>query len=204
MDEDDERMMVSLGPNICLSGGAEGADHVWGCCAGSAGHTVIHFHFKGHKSSAPQIELVELTTQQLQAADEHVNHANITLKRRFPTSKGFTNNLLRRSWYQVENSERCYAVAIIKNGMVQGGTAWATQMFIDKYSGAACECYVFCQDANKWFKWEGFWQEILSPPVPHGVWTGIGLSDIKTNGKETIRKLLGWKNERTAIEMGES
>lgn len=182
--------------HICLSGGAEGADLQFGMCAGSAGHTVIHFHFKGHKSSAPQVELVELTTEQLQAADEYVKRANGTLKRRFPTSKGFVNNLLRRNWYQVENSERCYAVATIKNGLVQGGTAWATQMFIDKHYGAACECYVFCQESGKWFKWEGFWNEILLPPVPHGVWTGIGSRELKTNGKEAIRNLLGWENEK--------
>jgi hypothetical protein len=191
----------TLGPNICLSGGAEGADMQFGMCAGFAGHNVIHFHFKGHKSSAPKDELAELSKEQLLAADPHVQQANLTLKRRFPTSKDFVNNLLRRNWYQVESSERCYAVATIKNGVVQGGTSWATQMFMDKYDGGACECYVYCQEAGAWHKWEGFWKIIDEPPVPHGVWTGIGSRELKDNGKKAVRKLLGWTNEKTKSDV---
>ena len=190
--------MVPFEENICLSGGAEGADLMFGMCAGSAGHTVIHFHFRGHKSNAPPSELVELTKEQLEAADQKVVQANIVLKRHYPTSKQFVNNLLRRNWYQVESSERCYAVSSIKNGQVQGGTAWATTMYIQKHSMEACECYVFCQDTGMWYKWEKMWLPILDPPAPHGIWTGIGSRDVKQNGKDAIRKLLNWSSEKSS------
>jgi hypothetical protein len=192
----EEDNMRPFGVNVCISGGAEGADLQFGMVAGSKGHTVIHFHFKGHKSNAPKSELVELTNAHLLAADVYLQKANLTMKRKYPTSSNFVNNLLRRNWYQVENSGSCYAVSTIKNGMVQGGTAWATQMFIDKNDGAACDCFVYCQAAGQWFKWEGEWVVIETPPVPSGIWAGVGSRDLKDSGKNAIRTLLGWnKNE---------
>ena len=42
---------MDLNDNICFSGGARGADHAWGLMAEDQGHRVIHFSFKGHKTS---------------------------------------------------------------------------------------------------------------------------------------------------------
>jgi len=172
--------------NICFSGGAQGADTLWGDLALNAGHKLIHYIFNGHKSTCPYTKI--LTQQELDFADKFLNYANKTLNRHFPTKSLFVNNLLRRNFYQVRNSTSVYAIARISNGLVEGGTAWAVQMFIDKNKGASCPCYVYCQTANKWYRWTEEWVECV-PPRPQGAWTGIGSRDLTAQGIAAAQEL---------------
>lgn len=182
-----------MNENVCLSGGADGADLMWGMCAGTAGHTVIHWSFSGHRSLAPQSEVYILTADQLSAADEALERANASLNRRLPYDKHWVINLLRRNWYQVRDAQAVYAISQIdKSGKVKGGTAWATQMFIDRFDGRPCPCYVFDQIADQWFVWEEGWVP-TTPPVPTGVWAGIGSRELLPNGKQAIRSLLKYQ-----------
>ena len=180
--------------NVCLSGGADGADLQWGMVAGLAGHAVVHFHFDGHRSKAPVQELVKLSQEKLAAADEYLMKANKTMNRRWPVSNQFVGNLLRRNYYQVAWSDAVYAVASIENGMVTGGTCWASQMFLDRFEpGQPVPAYVYDQKTSQWLTWGGTsWEPIVSPPVPAGVWAGIGSRELGDNGKQAIRDLLGY------------
>jgi hypothetical protein len=178
--------------NMCLSGGAEGADLQWGMTAGCAGHEVVHWSFRGHTTRAPKVEVVELTQDQLDVADPYLEKANHTLHRKLAKKSRFVKNLLRRNWYQVEHAERLYAVSEIHGVKVAGGTGWAVQMFIDRHQGYPCEAYVFDQMLEKWFVWKGEWVEITSPPKPYGIWAGIGTRDLNAAGKAAIRTLMEW------------
>ena len=183
--------------NVCLSGGADGADLQWGMCAGSAGHTVVHWTFKGHSSKAPKAEISELSEEQLLVADESLTRANQTMKRRFPGSSWFVNSLLRRNYYQIKWAESVYAVSKLVKGQVSGGTCWATQMYMDRFTFdgedmANCHLYLFDQDQAQWFSWSGDWIAIDTPPVPTGVWAGIGSRDLTDAGKNAIRTLLAY------------
>jgi hypothetical protein len=185
--------------HICLSGGAEGADLQWGMTCGTMGHLICHFSFQGHRTRAPASEVVVLSEEQLQAADEPCKAVSGALKRWFPPKSLFVRNLLRRNWYQIKDAERVYAVATIENGIVSGGTAWAVHMFIQRHEGRPCECYVFDQKADGWFAWvDGGWEGIEQPPVPHGVYAAIGSRDLGSNGKEAIRKLTGYVKPQSA------
>jgi hypothetical protein len=182
---------------ICLSGGAEGADLQWGMCAGMAGHMVVHFNFRGHRCKAPKQEQVCLTPEQLKEADDSLVLANERLQRSFPTASEFVNNLLRRNFYQIKDTQSVYAiVSIDPKGKPYGGTAWAIQMFIDRHYGRACPVYAFDQEQDCWFTWEGEdlgWVRLSEdPPAPTGVWTGIGTRNLQQNGKDAIRRLLGY------------
>jgi hypothetical protein len=187
--------------DICLSGGAEGADLQWGMCAGMIGHMVVHFSFSGHRSAAPEAELVVLTPEQLEAADGPCKAASKGIKRWFPPKSLFVKNLLRRNWYQVKDAERVYAVASFEDGIVTGGTSWAVQMFIDRFDGEACEAYVFDQITGAWFMWAGEdgWLAVTDVPKPHGVWAGIGSRKLLPNGKQAIRTLLGYVSNASLI-----
>lgn len=179
--------------NLCLSGGAAGADVQWGMVAGRAGHSVRHFTFKGHKSTAPAEEIVVLTQEQLSVADVHLYMANKTMKRKWPIANQFVSNLLRRNYYQVAWSDSVYAVASIEDGMVTGGTCWAVQMFLDRFGFDPAPVYVFDQLTDRWLTWSGTgWIDCPEVPVPTGVWAGIGSRDLKDNGKLAIRNLLGY------------
>jgi hypothetical protein len=176
-----------------MSGGALGADLQWGMCAGMAGHQVIHWSFPGHKSDAPAEELVRIPFETLTMADEHLEKANKTMNRRLSYDKPWIINLLRRNYFQVGNSQSVYAISTIKKGLVQGGTAWAVQMFIDLHPEST-ECYVFDQELAQWFQWlNSSWTAIETPPAPTGVWAGVGTRDLNQAGKQAIRQLMGYQ-----------
>jgi len=195
-------------PNCCLSGGADGADLEWGMAADQLGHGVVHFSFAGHKTHAPAHQLVLLSNEQLTAADPYCHAANKTLCRRFPIKSINGTNLLRRNWYQVTVAPVCYSVStlamppgptipldIVVTGQVQGGTAWAVQMFIDRHKGRACPCYLFDQIAAQWFQWNGDgWRCIYEPPTPVGVYAAIGSRDLRPIGRTAIRVTMNYKN----------
>ena len=177
--------------DICLSGGAIGADLQWGMCAGRAGHMVIHWSYKGHRTSAPAAELVELTDEQLQVADPFLLTANKSLKRNVPFHKPWLVNLLRRNYYQIRDCQAVYAVSKFKDGKVDGGTAWAVQMAIDIH-GLTIPVYVFDQVQGLWFRWTSMGWSVMSspPPKPTGVWAGIGTRKLNSVGKQAIRELM--------------
>jgi hypothetical protein len=163
-----------------------------------AGHMVVHFGFKGHRSLAPPSEIVTIPDEELDEANDPCKKASLGLKRYFPPKNMFVRNLLRRNWFQVKYAERVYAVATLSADGVSGGTAWATQMFIDRHKGAPCECYVYDQSSSLWYKWEGVgFMEIDAPPKPHGVWAGIGSRDLRLNGKQAIRSLMDYAGNAT-------
>lgn len=177
--------------DICLSGGARGADLQWGMCAGRDGQTVIHWSFEGHRTGAPAVETVCLTKEQLAEADAPARLAGTTLRKHYPPSGTLVRKLLQRNWFQVKDAERVYAVAGIDgHGLVKGGTGWAVQMFLNRFAGLPCPAYVFDQEACRWHEWQGTWQPIYSPPRPQGVWAGIGTRDLDLMGKLAIRVLL--------------
>jgi hypothetical protein len=198
-------MMELTNSDVCLSGGAKGSDLAWGQAAGSAGHTVIHFGFPSHKSNARASDIVILTADQLKAADQFCERANINLKRHWPPKSIYVRNLLRRNWYQVETAESCYAVStfggdwidlnIEIEGHVAGGTAWAVQMFINKHNGEPCPCYVFDQDTCNWFEWRGKWLRIYEPPKPKGIYAGIGTKNLHQVGDLAIKVLMDYQQD---------
>jgi len=184
--------------NMCLSGGADGADIAWGVAAEKAGHSVVHWSFTGHKSHADYISVLDTT--QLKVADNYLELANKSLMRKWPTSSNFINNLLRRNFYQIYYSDCVYAVSKFTNDSsllkISGGTAWACQMYIDRWLHTDtnienCQLYFFDQVLEKWFTWKGKWTEINMPPVPAGVYAGIGSRELNESGLNAICNVYG-------------
>jgi hypothetical protein len=183
-------MVMDENSTICLSGGADGSDLQWGMTAGQAGQTVIHFSFEGHRSFAPSQEIVVLDNAKLSEADPHLEAASLMLKRHYPPRSAHVRCLLQRNWFQVAWSGSCYAVSAIKDGMVQGGTVWATAMFLLRHECKPCPLYVFDQESGLWFHWSGEWSQISAPPIPSGIWAGIGTRKLNNTGKNAIRNLM--------------
>lgn len=188
--------------DICLSGGAIGSDTLWGEVALSLSHELIHFSFKSHnlnfkKFPEQKDKIYVLDYEDLLIADEYLKTANKTLNRKFPTRSNFNNNLLRRNYYQIKESERVYAIADIKYDVVQGGTGWAVQMFIDRKLKEApdsvIECYVLDKITNMWFQYNKFngYEIIEEVPTPHGIWTGIGSRQLNEQHIESVIKIIG-------------
>lgn len=182
--------------DVCLSGGADGADIEWGKCAELIGHNVIHWSFPGHRSHATETQLVLLDDEQLKLGDEALRNAASALGK-YPPRRPVVARLLQRNYYQVAWSKACYAVTVIKDGTVPGGTAWATTMFAQLHPGNH-DLYLFDQDKDEWFQFNGqTWDRIDSPPRPTGIWAGIGSRELKQNGRDAIRKLMGCSSDET-------
>lgn len=175
--------------DVCLSGGAEGADIEWGTYAQFIGHNVIHWSFPGHHSNAFESQLVRLSDEQLRLGDEALRAAAVTLRKSMPRRPSVVR-LLHRNFYQVAWSQACYAVTTIRDGEVSGGTGWAITMFIQLHPNNH-KLYVFDQEQDAWFQFNGeTWNGIACPPQPAGIWAGIGTRELKQNGKEAIWKLI--------------
>lgn len=145
-----------LTDNVCLSGGAKGADVTWGYNAHKFGHQVVHWSFKGHKTHDKERTYL-LNEEELSEADDLLKEANLTLKRRLSFNNDYVINLLRRNWYQVKYADSVYVVGSLnKNAVIydptkghdkkyhitndrkdrmgiNGGTAWACQLYLDRY-----------------------------------------------------------------------
>lgn len=180
---------------VCLSGGAAGADIVWGTAATKAGYQCIHFTFSGHKTEAPRDQIVVLSAEQLAEADYYLAIANKTLKRRWPIANLHVRKLLQRNFYQINSSDSVYAVASLeKDGNVSGGTAWAVEMWKLRFDNCNDMCFVFDQDSAQWFRWNASTQVFQSVRaqevlVPQGIWTGIGSRKLQMSGWEAIQEI---------------
>lgn len=177
--------------NICLSGGAAGADIAWGVAAKGRGHSVVHWSFVGHKASLTD-DVYILTEQQLKMADDSLTQANKSLKRWWPTNKPWIDNLLRRNYWQIVSCESVYAVSIFNKDKsllkVNGGTAWALQMYVDRclFENINPNMYLFEQNEEGWYSWKNRWEKILLPPIPSGIYAGIGTRQLSSNGLNAI------------------
>jgi len=179
--------------DICFSGGAKGADSVWGLAALELGHQVVHYSFVGHKPGTRE-NIRILNDTELKEADVYLQKAAIFLKRKLPYKKPWIMNLLRRNWYQVRDTNKVYAVSGLSpfsksRSGVDGGTAWAIEMALNL---KVSEIFVFDQKQNHWNQWNylpdghGKWIYIEFPPKPTGKWTGIGSRDLSDKGFEAI------------------
>lgn len=175
--------------NVCFSGDAAGADTLFGTCAEAAGHKVIHYHF-GRPKAKDSPNIIRLSQSELERADPALALANKTLGRRWPVSNDHVASLLRRNFWQIVDSDCLYAVASIDNHQVNGGTAWAVEMFKNVQ---AKNCYVFDQYRKAWFWWNymaaGWILLDEAIPLATGNYTGIGSRVLTEDGVAAIQSL---------------
>lgn len=179
--------------NVCISGGAIGADIAWGEIAQNNGHQVIHWSFDTHKPKIKE-NIYILTDDQLKVADPFLKQANKSLKRSFPTRSKHVDDLLRRDYWQVVDSDALYIVSwfIRDNSLlkINGGSAWAAQIYLDVCiaNNKIPNLYMFEQNEELWYCWENKWVQKI-PPTPTGIYAGIGTRDLNLAGLEAIQNI---------------
>lgn len=181
-----------MGEKYCISGGALGADLKWANEAKKYDFKPIHYSFVGHKTNAPEQELVRLDQAKLRLGNQVLLETSKRIGRRWPPRHDYTKKLLQRNYWQVRNTQAVYAVSTIDaNGVVAGGTAWAVHAFIVmRVPGIVAPCFVFDQQLNRWFQWDGTrWQLIDRPLPPADVFTGIGSRDLLPAGERAIEQV---------------
>jgi hypothetical protein len=194
------------------SGGAEGADYRFTFCALKADHAIRIASFIGHKTilppNKPNKDIVVLNFNQYKThlADISLNNANKKLCRRVP-QPGYVLKLLQRNYDQIATVSSLFAIGFfdISNGRddcvrIQGGTAWACQMFCDRWvdgQDKRIPLFFFCQTAGAWFQcqlkgysvtWDRMEKNVI-PPKPIGKYAGIGTRELNPNGMKAIDQL---------------
>ena len=184
--------------NICVSGGADGADLLWGVCARHVGHDVHHISFLSHESKAPFSTLIRMKTNVLESQDRRLAALATRIGRRFPTKSTYTDNLLRRNVIVADAVNSVYALAPIQDGDVAGGTRWVVELFLDRVGRDTSQpVYVFNLTCGVWFQWDPWedsnWKQAV-PSTPQGTYAGVGSSrDLRdlTMATKTLRELYG-------------
>lgn len=171
------KMMIQF-ENVCFSGGAEGADRLFGLWASQNGHEEVHFTFKGYTAHVAPETALELPDKVLKSTEviQKLKDANKSLGKRIPRF-GYIYNLIARSTMQVQCTERVYIMGIlISPTQLDGGTSWAVQMYLDQESKIK-EIYHYDIVDKKTYSYDAVLKhfvEVQSVPQPHGRWTGIG------------------------------
>jgi hypothetical protein len=175
------------------SGGAIGSDTAWDSIGKKYGMTSNkHYYFEGNKTPNGN---TSIPINLVKEADNKLKSVNKVLGRKFPTSKEYVNNLLRRNWWQVKNSDAVFAISSITDNKVNGGTGWAVHMAINEGKPV----YVFDQNKNKWFTWgnttekEGLFSKKgfieTNTPILTKNFAGIGTREINDNGRKAIENV---------------
>ena len=178
MHRNDLAEILMVFENVCFSGGAAGADRLFGMWASENGHEEIHFSFDKHKVHVKEETVIQLPTELLTCTEvlNQLKLANRTLGRSVPRF-GYVYNLLARNSYQIYCTERVYTIGeLISPSQLDGGTAWAVQMYLDldgdnkeiyHYDIMDKKVYQYCNKTRQFI-------EVDTVPTPHGKWTGIG------------------------------
>ena len=183
---------------IIHSGGAEGADSVFGKVGAELGCKVLHHSFKGHKGHSQDGQYIVHDNDELASADSAMVCVNRSLGRTYPPNSDYVRKLLQRNFFQVKNAKTVVAVAKLEKSrkLVSGGTGWATQLGVDLFK----DVFVFDDgQTNRWYKFsyktklfELAYEEPDQNPEAVFPIAGIGTREITEDGANAIYNFLQW------------
>ena len=173
--------------DICLSGGAIGADALFGIQALKNNHDLIDFSFSGHKCVNLGHEYI-LSETELKEGEFLLKQAQKRLNKTNPRSI-FVLNLLRRNYWQIKFTDSIFAVCSLKFDLQeqrllpQGGTGYAVEMGILR---GVPDIFLFDQITSSWYRFNYDWITCVTVPKPSGVYTGIGSRKLFDNQRQAI------------------
>ncbi len=168
-----------------FSGGAKGAEAVFGEMAEKYGVQEVNFTFEGHESLRTR-GLRSLTFEELAKKDVSLTYVSRLLHRKF-TNAPLMRRILQSVMYQVDSGVEIFVIGAIQaDDTVRGGTGWGAEFA--KICNKAL--YVFDQSKDCWFKWtQDFWEKQETPVITHYHFTGTGTRFLEENGKKAIADL---------------
>ena len=178
-----------MNPSDCIlfSGGAPGAEAQFGDCAERHGVEEVNFTFDGHKEERKRGVRV-LNHEELLAGDVSLAYVSRLMHRRY-TEGPTLRKILQTLWYQVNSGQEIYVIGTIQDDLtVRGGTGWGAEF------AKLCNkpLYVFDQDKDGWFSWNGdLWVSVTGdgPVITHPHFTGTGTRTLRENGVRAIEGL---------------
>lgn len=178
---------MRLNPNECIlySGGANGAEQVFGEMAEKYGLAEVNYSFEGHQLARTRGVRV-LTQEELNLKDVSMTYVSRLMHRDYSRAPLFRKVLQTICW-QVSSGHEVYVVgSILDDGTVKGGTGWGAEF------AKLCNkpLYVFDQVKDGWFFWnKENWENCAEPTITHRHFTGTGTRFLEENGRKAIAVL---------------
>ena len=166
------------------SGGAHGAEAAFGEAAERWGVREVNYTFTGHVQARTR-GAHPLTEQELAAGEVSLAYVSRRLRRTYGEGS-MIRRVLQSLWHQVGAAQVVYVVgAIQEDGTVTGGTGWSVELarMWNK------RLWVFDQEKNGWFRWNGEdWVE-GTPVIDAPNFCGTGTRYLSAVGRAAIDSL---------------
>jgi hypothetical protein len=173
---------------ILFSGGAKGAEAVFGEQAERFGVEEVNFTFEGH-SRVRDRGLRFLNHEELKHGDVSLEYVSRLMRRRYTDSHKI-RKVLQSIWYQVNSAQQIFVIGeILEDKTVKGGTGWGAEF------AKLCNkpLSLFDQKEDAWFHWSRMEWEKCSPGdepvISHAHFAGTGTRFLEENGKRAIDAL---------------
>lgn len=166
------------------SGGANGSEAAFGNVCERWGVQEVNFTFDGHSQVRARGRYI-LSPRELAAGDVSLVYVSRRLNRTY--SEGtLIRKVLQTLWHMVSRSQQVFVIGQIQDdGTVVGGTGWSVEL-ARMWNKAL---WVFDQDQDLWFRWDGE-EWVRGKPVIETIhFTGTGTRYLKDNGKAAIEGL---------------
>lgn len=184
--EESDRVRVAPRPTDCTlySGGANGAEALFGQQAEKWGVHEVNFTFEGHKQARTRGRY-ELSPRELAAGDVSLVYVSRRLHRTY-SEGSLIRRVLQTLWHMVSRSQQVFVLGQIQDdGTVVGGTGWSVELA--KMWNKTL--WVFDQTQEDWFRWDGD-QWVPGKPVIESIhFTGTGTRYPTEAGKQAIADL---------------
>jgi hypothetical protein len=166
------------------SGGANGSEEVFGEIAERWGVQEVNFTFDGHKQVRARGRYV-LSPRELAAGDVSLVYVSRRLNRTY--SEGtLIRKVLQALWHMVSRSQQVFVIGQIQDdGTVVGGTGWSVEL-ARMWSKSL---WVYDQDQERWFRWDGDDWVHGTPVIEHLHFTGTGTRYVKDNARAAVEDL---------------
>jgi hypothetical protein len=166
------------------SGGARGAETVFGELASKFGVSEVNFSFNGHHQDRLE-HRVELTERELAAGDISLKYVSRRLHRDYAHKVGI-KKILQSLWHQVSRAQQIFVVGVIQDdGTVEGGTGWSVELARMWHK----DLWVFDQSQDTWFTWtDGRWDPGV-PVINSEHVCGTGTRRMEDSGRKALSEL---------------
>lgn len=184
-DEDPFISNLPTSAYTLLSGGAAGAEQVFGECAEKYGLAELNFSFSGRETARTR-GVVNLTTEELEQGHVSQVYLQAHMHREYPDTDTF-HKILQTIWHQVNTAGEVFAVGeLLPDKTMKGGTGWAVELARHQHKTV----YVFDQEIGTWHKWyDNTWNQVDAPRITCRRFTGTGTRNINDAGRKAIDEL---------------
>jgi hypothetical protein len=166
------------------SGGANGAESDFGLACEQWGVNEVNFTFDGHTQARARGRY-ELSPRELAAGDVSLVYVSRRLNRTY-SEGSLIRRVLQTIWHMVSRSQQVFVIGSIQDdGTVKGGTGWSVELarMWNK------SLWVFDQEKDAWFRWDGQDWSSATPVIESTHFTGTGTRYMTETGKLAIRDL---------------